>query len=37
MLVGKHGYILGFFSLVSSSISGIQGMTDILVTGAIWC
>jgi len=35
MLVGKHGYILGF--LVSLSISGIQGMTDILVTGAIWC
>jgi len=37
MLVGKHGYTCGFFSLVSLFISGIPGMTDILVTVAIWC
>jgi len=29
---GKHGYTCGFFSRVSLSISGIQGMPDILVT-----
>ena len=27
MLVGKHGYTCGFFSLVSLFISDIQGMT----------
>jgi len=32
MLVGKHGYTCGFFSLVSLFISAIQDMTDILVT-----
>jgi len=37
MLVGKHGYTCGFFSLVSLFMCGIQGMTDILVTVAIWC
>jgi len=35
LLVGKHGYTRGFFSLVSLFISGIPGMTDILVTVAI--
>jgi len=32
MLVGKHGYTCGFFSLVSLLISAIQDMTDIVVT-----
>jgi len=36
MLVGKHDYTCGFFSLVSLFISGIQGTHDILVTVAIW-
>jgi len=34
MLVETHGYTCGFFSLVSLFISGIQDMTDILVTVA---
>jgi len=32
MLVRKHGYTCGLFSLVSFFILGIQGMTDMVVT-----
>jgi hypothetical protein len=35
MFIGKDGYTCGFFSPVSLFISGIKGMTDILVTVAI--
>jgi len=34
MLVGKHGYTCGFFSLISLLIFAIKDMTDILVTVA---
>ena len=36
MLVGKHDYSCGFFSLLLLFIFGVEGIVDIMVTVAIF-